>query len=268
MYSVGSEAVTGGGRDWYAHKKTVQCYELIWERYAAFTMVPPVDYAHTLQLAAQARGISGCVVQCGVWKGGMAAGLVSILGTERQYFLCDSFEGLPPAREIDGSNAIEWQSKSNSPDYFDNCSACEHYAEEAMNLAGAKHYRLIKGWFDSTLATLIREEPIAFLHLDADWYDSTTICLSVLFDQVAEGGIIALDDYYVWDGCSRALHDFLSDRSAVERVRNLGNVCYLIKARPQSAEEMDHARTAEKLGGQIRAIASRDDTAPGDSTPC
>jgi O-methyltransferase len=225
-------------RGWYTQRKTALCYERIWERYAAFTMVPPVDYAHTLQLAAQARSISGCVVQCGVWKGGMAAGLVSILGTERQYFLFDSFEGLPIAREIDGSKAIEWQSKSNSPGYFDNCSASEDYAEKAINLAGAKHYRLVKGWFDATLPAFICEQPIAFLHLDADWYDSTMICLTVLFDRVSEGGIIALDDYYVWDGCSRALHDFLSDRSAVERVRNLGNVCYLIKAPFQSATEI------------------------------
>ena len=55
------------------------------------------------------------------------------------------------------------------------------------------------------------------------------ICLESLFDRVPEQGIIILDDYYAWDGCSRALHDFLSRRSATERIRSLGDVCYLIK---------------------------------------
>jgi hypothetical protein len=44
-----------------------------------------------------------------------------------------------------------------------------------------------------------------------------------------ENGIIVLDDYYTWDGCSRALHDFLSRRSSTERIRNLGDVCFLRK---------------------------------------
>jgi O-methyltransferase len=98
-----------------------------------------------------------------------------------------------------------------------------------MTISGAEKFHLIKGWFDETLVRNKPRGPIAFLHLDADWYESTTICLEQLFNIVAVGGIIALDDYFMWDGCSRALHDFLSRRSAVERIRNLGNVCYLQK---------------------------------------
>jgi O-methyltransferase len=48
---------------------------------------------------------------------GMAAGLVSMLGGKREYFLFDSFEGLPKAREIDGRAALEWQSNTQSPAY-------------------------------------------------------------------------------------------------------------------------------------------------------
>jgi hypothetical protein len=44
-------------------------------------------------------------------------------------------------------------------------------------------------------------------------------CLRKFWDFVLSDGLILIDDYYTWDGCSRALHDFLSDRKALERIR-------------------------------------------------
>ena len=54
-------------------------------------------------------------------------------------------------------------------------------------------------------------------------------CLACLYDQISPGGIIVVDDYYTWDGCSRAVHDFLSSRSATERIREFNGVCYIEK---------------------------------------
>jgi O-methyltransferase len=220
-----------GVHRWFAAKKTTAQYRRLWKKFSEFTMIPTSGYISTLVLAEQSKTIQGCVVECGVWKGGMAAGLVAVLGTDREYFLLDSFKGLPPVKEIDGPAAMRWQSATHAPTYFNNCAAPAEFADQAMKLAGANRYRLVKGWFDDTLSAFDCNQPIAFLHLDADWYDSTMACLRRFFDQVSEGGVIVLDDYYVWDGCSRALHDFLSSRSAVERISSLGNVCYLKKAK-------------------------------------
>jgi O-methyltransferase len=214
---------------WYAGRRRLDRYRRIWKDFNRFTMIPTADYVNTLVLADETRAIPGCVVECGVWKGGMAAGLVSVLGTAREYFLFDSFEGLPAVKEIDGPAAIHWQSATDATGYFNNCAAPSEFAEKAMKLAGATKYQLVRGWFDDTLSAFDSNCPIAFLHLDADWYDSTITCLNKFFDQVSVGGLIVLDDYHVWDGCSRALHDFLSRRSAVERIRSLGNLCYLRK---------------------------------------
>ena len=49
----------------------------------------------------------------------------------RDYVLFDSFEGLPPAAEIDGENAIAWQADTTSPEYFDNCTAGEEVARDS-----------------------------------------------------------------------------------------------------------------------------------------
>ena len=33
------------------------------------------------------------------------------------------------------------------------------------------------------------------------------------------GGLIILDDFHIWDGCARALHDFLSRNQLADRIR-------------------------------------------------
>lgn len=202
----------------------------IYNKFRDFTMMPEQHYVHTLQLAETAVDLEGSIVECGVWRGGTAAGLLSVLGPARKLYLFDSFEGLPPAQQIDGKAALAWQQNTDVPSYYDNCCAPPSYAERAMQLAGALDYEIRKGWFNETLPSFQASQSIAVLHLDADWYDSIFTCLTHLFDCVAPGGVILVDDYYQWDGCCRALHDYLSKRSAVERIREFGGVCYLRKA--------------------------------------
>jgi O-methyltransferase len=206
----------------------------IFEELREFTMIGESAFCDNLQLAEMAQAVPGCIVECGVWRGGMAAGICRILGPERTYFLFDSFEGLPPAQAIDGQAAIDYQTNKHSPHYHDNCTAPPEFATRAMNLVGSRSFHLKEGFFEKTLPSFVPSEPIALLRLDADWYESTMTCLQHLFDHIAPGGIIILDDYYTWDGCSRALHDFLSTRKATERVRTFGSVCYLVKQAPEA----------------------------------
>ena len=180
-------------------------------------------------MASRIRSVEGCVVECGVWRGGMIAGLAEYLGPERHYHLFDSFQGLPKAKEIDGKSAIRWQSNPRGHNYHDNCSAPLEFAEKAMLISKATSYTLHEGWFEKTLANSNFTENIALLRLDADWYDSTMICLEKLFQHIHVGGLIILDDYYTWDGCSRALHDFLSRHSRRERIESFQGVCFLVK---------------------------------------
>jgi O-methyltransferase len=56
------------------------------------------------------------------------------------------------------------------------------------------------------------------------------VCLDHLFEKVVIGGVIIVDDYYSWDGCSKALHDYLSKNKRPERIVQLyEGGCYLIK---------------------------------------
>jgi hypothetical protein len=70
------------------------------QKYKSYTMIPERLYAGNLHLAAGIAGIEGAVVECGTWRGGMIAGIADVLGSGRRYYLCDSFEGLPPPGKL------------------------------------------------------------------------------------------------------------------------------------------------------------------------
>lgn len=149
-------------------------------KYRSFTMIPSETYVKNLALADKMRSISGCVVECGTWRGGMIAGIADVLGADRQYFLFDSFEGLPPARDVDGPSAKAWQANTTSSGYHNNCTASEEDARGAMEMSAASSFLTIKGWFDKTLPDFKPPSEIALLRLDADWYESTRVCLANL----------------------------------------------------------------------------------------
>lgn len=206
-------------------------YAKIYRKVKKFTMVPEIEFYDNLCLVEFYGVAKGCVVECGVWKGGMSAAIAKLLGTERAYFLFDSFEGLPPAKDIDGKGAIAWQADKSSPFYFDNCKANESDAITAMKMVGSENFKTIKGYFNETLPDFKSQEKISVLRLDGDWYDSTMECLINLYPHVAEKGLIIIDDYYLWEGCRKAVHDYLSRNSLPDRIRqfNNGNVYYIIK---------------------------------------
>lgn len=209
-------------------------------RYASHTMSPYATFIANLHLAELgANAAPGAIVECGVWKGGMSAGIADLLGDSRDYRLFDSFQGLPPIETIDGPAAREW---TQLPD-FDNCVAAEQDARTAMGFSVATNYRIVKGWFADTLPAASFPDGIAFLRLDADFYTPVREALEILFPLVNEGGIISVDDYFFLDGCAKAVHDYLASHDRAEKVESVtaappweiphgDGVCFLRKLAP------------------------------------
>jgi O-methyltransferase len=82
----------------------------------------------------------GEMVECRTWKGGMSAAMIEIGRLERGYYFFDSFEGLPPVKEIDGPSAKLWQQNNNAH----NCH-CDLEDFKHDNVSG------YKGWFSTPL---------------------------------------------------------------------------------------------------------------------
>jgi O-methyltransferase len=212
------------------YNKQFDQYKNLYLKYESFTMVPEDSFVSNIELCSKFRDIKGDYVECGVWRGGMSAAISEILPMNKRIHLFDSFEGLPMAKEIDGEDAIKWQQNTSSPHYYNNCSAEEQYAIKAMEKANCTNYKTYKGWFNETVPKFLGDE-ISILRLDGDWYESIMVCLQYLFPKVVNGGIVILDDYHYWDGCAKAVHDYLAQSKSPSRIYQLNNqkIAYIIK---------------------------------------
>jgi O-methyltransferase len=207
--------------------KNERWFRKVFRKYRDFTMIPENIYVGNLHLSATLKHIPGDIVECGTWRGGMMAGIADVLGPARHYRLYDSFEGLPPAKEIDGEAALAWQRNTSNPAYYDNCRASEDEAKQAMSMSVASNYTVVKGWFNETLPRA-EARPIALLRMDADWYDSTKTILDNLAECVVPGGLIISDDYYVYQGCARAVNEYAVAKNWMIRQYELGGICHII----------------------------------------
>jgi O-methyltransferase len=211
-------------------------YHAIWRRFRAFTMVTRDAYLANLYLAdkclADPRLDGAAVVECGTWRGGMAAGLATIGGPAREYHFFDSFAGLPPPTPEDGEFALSAQRDHTAELYFDNNTASLEEFMAALAPVGLPAARLHvhKGLFADTLPG-VEVPALALLRLDADWYGSTLQCLEKFWDRLLPGALVLIDDYYAWEGCTKAIHAFLAARAAPEAVHEsrVGKVAYLLK---------------------------------------
>src|SRR5712692_4198610 len=199
-------------------------------RLRPFTMVPLpslVDLARQVHTILAER-IPGNFVECGVWRGGasflMADLLRSAGARDRKVWLFDSFQGLLPSlEEIDRALATDFERDADGPWYFDHrLTSLEEVQARAIELGLADYTELVKGWFDETLpANRERIGPIAILRIDCDWHSSVRCCLDNLYEQVVDGGFVVFDDYYTFDGCAIAVHEFLGERRLAHRIESV-----------------------------------------------
>ena len=69
--------------------------------------------------------------------------------------------------------------------------------------------RLVPGLFEDTVPQHVAA-PVAFAHVDCDWYDPVRLCLATLDRHLSPGGLLIVDDYSDYEGCRRAVDGFLA----------------------------------------------------------
>jgi hypothetical protein len=207
------------------------------EKIRPYTMVPEyalIDLAGVVNTVVAER-LAGNFVECGTWRGGASFLMADLLrragDTQRTVFLCDSFEGHRPPEAIDGEAALAYAANTDDPEYLNNCRADLDDVLRTRRLLGLESRTdCVKGWFDATLpANKERFGPIALLRIDCDWYASVKTVLEELYDQVVDGGFVIFDDYFSYDGCAVAAHEFLGQRRLSHRLHTEGGVAYFRK---------------------------------------
>lgn len=205
-----------------------------------YSMLPPINLFTLFEQSVycEKEGISGAYVECGVWKGGavgiMAKANLQFGSSRRDLHLFDIFDNIcPPDASVDGVKAIEDTKRVTGFTDLNNMLGQLESIEGAYDSLGGNgtirickellegviqypseyiHYH--EGWFQDTLPKDKHDiDSIAILRLDGDWYASIKVCLENLYDKVATGGLIVIDDYGLYEGCTKAVNEFLKQRN-------------------------------------------------------
>lgn len=226
----------------------------------AYSMMPQINLLTLFEQAAycEKKNIGGAYVECGVWKGG-AVGIMAkanmLYGKEkRPLHLFDVFDDIPaPNAEVDGKKAIEdmrvYGGVTNENEmkgqlesvkgFYDShgghgtINICRELLESKIGY-DKNFIHFHKGWFQDTVPHDAPDiGPIAILRLDGDWYESIKICLEHLYDQVVPSGLVVIDDYGYYEGCTKAVDEFLEKRN-IKTFLSYSNIgCrYFVKPTP------------------------------------
>ena len=170
-------------------------------------------------------GVPGAIVECGVWKGGsmMAAALTLLRldAADRDIFLFDTFQGMPPPTAADTASAYDgyspmghWRRRRRE----EGRNAWHYVPVEEVRAAvlstgyPPERVHLVEGRVEDTLPQRAPGE-IALLRLDTDWYESTRHEMEQLYPRLSPGGVLLLDDYGHYEGARRAVDEYLAAES-------------------------------------------------------
>jgi O-methyltransferase len=224
------------------------------KRVRPYTLVPNAAVAKNIDLTIEAvknAGPNDVIVECGTWKGGSSLAMIL---TQLEFFGCvkhpvwmfDSFSGLPPVTAEDGTLADGWHNNKDKSVNHNNCTA---QLEEVLGMMEREqidpsYFRTFKGWFSQTLGPGVGElnqrgGEVALLRLDGDWYESTRDCLYWMHPKLRKGAPCIVDDYYAWDGCALAVHEYFGQHRINARLRampELEGIYFYNKGRDTFAE--------------------------------
>lgn len=166
----------------------------------------------------EARKIPGIFLEAGCALGGSAILLASIKHRERRLNVYDVFGMIPPPTKEDSQDVhdryqIIVQGKSTGiggNQYYGYVADLYEVVKQNFVRFGIESevnsVSLIKGLVQETLKT---DVPVAFAHIDVDWYEPVKTCLERIFPSLMSGGCIILDDYHDWGGCRKAADEYL-----------------------------------------------------------
>ena len=177
-----------------------------------------LEVVHEAVKSVEAQGIAGIMVEAGVAMGGSAIVIAKTKARERELRLYDVFAMLPPPAANDDSKSHQVYrnfvagnvSAPVDRNYVSHATDLLAFTRENMRRTGVDPEELnihfVKGLYEDTLHV---DRPVAFAHIDCDWYDSVKLCIERLADRMSPGGIMLFDDYNSFQGCRKAVDEWL-----------------------------------------------------------
>ena len=187
-----------------------------------------------------ANNIPGDFIETGVWRGGSCIFMSAILRaygiTDRDVYVCDSFEGLPPPKEHE--YPVDRGDTHHTAPFL-----AVDLEQVQTNFEGydllTDQVKFVKGWFSDTLPGL-EVEKLALLRLDGDMYESTIVALENLYPKLSVGGYVIIDDYGL-PNCRRAIADYREFHGIDTELITIDNSSvYFQKTKDLDADKVAH----------------------------
>jgi Macrocin-O-methyltransferase (TylF) len=178
----------------------------------SFIRRPSLEMHRDLIHDIESNQIPGMLLECGVAKGGSSVLFSVVKNPERCLHLFDTFQGIPPPSKFDGADVHkrykDIQDGKAGENYYGYMKDLLGFVQDNINKAGNNQsVSLHKGLFNGTVWPV---GPVAFLHLDGDWYESTYGMLERVQPLLSVGGYIVVDDALTWSGAREAVSDFFN----------------------------------------------------------
>ena len=186
-----------------------------------FTMTGPERVFHlTRSVEYVVRNkLPGAFVECGVWRGGsmmcVAYTLLRLGVSDRDLYLFDTFEGMPPPRAVDrlhdGTPAADVLASSASDSWYWARATLDEVRQNMKKTGYPEaHLHFVRGKVEDTVPEQAPDE-IAVLRLDTDWYSSTLHELAHLYPRLTTNGVLIIDDYGWWQGAKQAVDEYMNE---------------------------------------------------------
>ena len=166
--------------------------------------------------------IPGALIEAGVALGGSAILLATLKSAHRPLHLYDVFRMIPAPNANDGPDAhARYEVIRSGKSLGLGGNVYYGYVDNLLEVVkgNLRRFDLLEGrdkiYFHIGLFqdTLHPDGPVALAHIDADWYDSVRTCIDRISSVLSPGGIIVFDDYSSYQGCRRAVDEFLASRN-------------------------------------------------------
>ena len=173
-------------------------------------------------------GTQGDCIEAGVALGGSGIVIAHLMPPRAEFHGYDVFGLIPPPGVNDGAKPHErYQIIARG---------------ESRGLGGATYYGYEENLFDKVVAAFAKfgvpadddrvslhrglfedtldltGRTVAFAHLDCDWYDPVKLCLERIYPVLSPGGFVISDDYYTYDGATRAVDEFLAAHDDMKKI--------------------------------------------------
>lgn len=164
--------------------------------------------------------LPGIFVEAGCALGGSTILIASCKKPVRPMFVYDVFGMIPPPTREDTQDVhdryqiiVQGKSKGIGGDkYYGYQPDLYDVVQSNLKSFGINQkdqaVSLIKGLLEDTMQI---DGPVAFAHVDVDWYQPVKTCLQRVFPKLVVGGSMILDDYHDWGGCRKATDEYLRE---------------------------------------------------------